>query len=278
MEISELKTVQKIAKEILFDIIDVCDNNNIEYFLLYGSLLGAVRHKGIIPWDDDIDIGMTRENYMKFLSIADEQLSKENEVVLMGSLETLSEIKVGRKGTIYCLKEAKDLNIASEITVDIFLIDYIKEKSKSIMKLDGKIRRFLRLCSLCWDEKKLLFISIDKSTHRFKFFYKFGLMLMHILRLLLGEDKINRLIYSIYVDESKTSGQVGCALFDNYTYPANYNIIQLPFEGRMINVADNYDVVLTREYGNYMELPPEDKRYNSHLEDWILMIEEQSKN
>lgn len=278
MEISELKMVQKIAKEILFDIIDVCDNNNIEYFLLYGSLLGAVRHKGVIPWDDDIDIGMTRENYMKFLSIADEQLSEENEVVLMGSRETLSEIKVGRKGTIYCLKEAKNLNIASEITVDIFLIDYIKEKSKFRMKLDGKIRRFLRLCSLCWDEKKLLFISIDKSTHRFKVFYKFGLMLMHILRLLLREDGINKLIYNMYVDQSNTSDQIGCALFDNYTYPANYSIIQLPFEGRMINAADSYNVILTREYGNYLELPPEDKRYNSHLEDWILFIEEQSKN
>lgn len=155
MKVEDLRIVQEIATEILFDIVDVCEKNNIEYFMLYGTLIGAVRHQGMIPWDDDIDIGMTRENYEKFLSIADKQLAAENQMILMGSKHTLSEIKVGRRGTYYCIKGTEELNIANQITVDIFLIDYVKEKSPIQQGISKKVRWFLRMCSLNWDEKSL---------------------------------------------------------------------------------------------------------------------------
>lgn len=276
MEKSELQIVQKVAKEILFDIVDVCENNNIEYFLMYGTLIGAVRHRGIIPWDDDIDIGMTRENYQKFLQVAGTQLSPENHLILMGDRDSLSEIKIGRYGTVYCLKEARDLSIASEITVDIFLIDFVKESAPLVNTMKSRFRSFLRLSSLCWDEKKLLFISIDKSTHRMKWLYKLGLNCMHLLRMILGETGINRIIYKMYVDKSGKSGRLACASFDNYSYPAEYKIIKLPFEGRLLNAMNNYDEMLKKEYGDYMQLPPEDKRYNSHIKDWVLEIKEEN--
>ena len=60
--------------EIVKVIDKICIDNNIEYYLIYGSVLGAVRHKGFIPWDDDFDIGMTYENYIKFQEVCDEQL------------------------------------------------------------------------------------------------------------------------------------------------------------------------------------------------------------
>ena len=70
----ELKRIQEKECYILESIVSICERNCIEYFLIGGTCLGAVRHNGFIPWDDDIDIGMTRENYDKFLSIAKEQL------------------------------------------------------------------------------------------------------------------------------------------------------------------------------------------------------------
>ena len=62
--------------DIVKDIDDVCKKNNIEYYILYGSALGAIRHKGFIPWDDDFDIGMTYDNYVKFLEVCEQQLDK----------------------------------------------------------------------------------------------------------------------------------------------------------------------------------------------------------
>lgn len=97
MNLNELKTVQKIMKETLFDIIDVCEKYEIEYFLMYGTLLGAVRHQGIIPWDDDIDIGMTRNNYNKFLEVASKELEGKYTIRIMGGGQEVSFRNKSRK-------------------------------------------------------------------------------------------------------------------------------------------------------------------------------------
>lgn len=74
---TELNKVQSIILSIFKEIVRICDENDIIYFIINGTALGAVRHGGFIPWDDDIDIGMTRENYDHFLSIAQEKLPQD---------------------------------------------------------------------------------------------------------------------------------------------------------------------------------------------------------
>lgn len=72
----ELKKIQKLETDALKIIIDICEKLEIEYFLIGGTALGAIRHNGFIPWDDDIDIGMTRNNYIRFLKEAPKYLPK----------------------------------------------------------------------------------------------------------------------------------------------------------------------------------------------------------
>lgn len=71
---NDLYELKKVEIELLKFFIDICDKYKLKYFVLYGTLLGAVRHKGFIPWDDDIDVGMLREDYECFLKVAQEEL------------------------------------------------------------------------------------------------------------------------------------------------------------------------------------------------------------
>ena len=72
-----LRNVQLIQLEIAKEVKRICEQNNISYFMDGGTLLGAVRHKGFIPWDDDLDFGFTRDNYEKFIATAKKNLSSE---------------------------------------------------------------------------------------------------------------------------------------------------------------------------------------------------------
>ncbi len=76
-----LKKLQKLELEMLLKIVDICEKNNITYYLFGGTLIGAVRHEGFIPWDDDIDLGMPRPDYEKFLEIAESELGENYDLL-----------------------------------------------------------------------------------------------------------------------------------------------------------------------------------------------------
>ena len=123
-----LRGVQLIQLEIAKEVHRVCLKNNLCVFMLGGTLLGAVRHKGFIPWDDDFDFGMMRKDYDKFLEIAPIQLGEKYYLLEWKQNKDypLHMVKIMKKGTIYKEKNRND-KAGHGIWVDLFAYDHIPE-------------------------------------------------------------------------------------------------------------------------------------------------------
>lgn len=280
MRIEDLPKIHKIDTEILKSIVEICDRHQIEYFMIYGTLLGTIRHGGPIPWDCDVDLGMTRENYMKFYEIAGKELGPKYRINVMGSgsVKYLSELKVGKNGTWVYLEGTRDLNIMRQIQNDVFLFDYIKPLTPRQTRLYERIRKILYVGKLNWDEKKLIMMVLDEGKRKGRLLYKAGLMALHAMRALITEEGIEKLLYKMFVDETGTSGRMGLVLDGGklVTWPAESfrDLVKMDYDGLSVTVPANYDQILTDIYGDYMTPPPEDKRYRRHMDRYVLEIHE----
>lgn len=273
---NDLKRVQEIDYELLCAVDEICKKHNIQYYLFYGTLLGAVRHKGQIPWDDDVDIAMTRDNYLRFYEIAPSELDDSRFFVkLMGSGSTkyVSEVKVGRKGTTYCMPGTEDTNVMHNVFIDIFCLDYAKKHSIKKHLFYRKIWGILKLFKLNWSEKELLMICIKKSGSRIWPLYDILLVIMHIVRFVFGERFFERIGYKMFVDDSnKSNCFIPVSSLSGHLYEIKWfdRVENLEFNGRLFPVPVAYKEVLMTDYQNYMQLPPADKRYIKHFNSWVF--------
>lgn len=122
--------LRKVEVEILKEIHKICTENDLQYYLCGGTLLGAVRHKGFIPWDDDIDIVMPRDDYNKFITLClNGKLDKQ---YILQNTDTEPEYhlpftKIRKKHTFFDEEGVRKLKIHKGIFVDIFPLDYSKK-------------------------------------------------------------------------------------------------------------------------------------------------------
>ena len=134
-----LENIKSRSIDILIDIDRVCKENDIKYTLYYGTLLGAIRHKGFIPWDDDIDIGMMREEYEKFIKIYDKNHSDIYE--LLTSRQKNYFLPYAKVNDISTTSYLDDVELPFGVSVDIFPIDYQnndEQKAKKMFDLQNK--------------------------------------------------------------------------------------------------------------------------------------------
>lgn len=265
-DLQELTTedIKEIAFGVLCQVRDICDKQGITYFLDGGTLLGAIRHKGFIPWDDDIDICMTRPDYDRFIAYC-----KENDTPFgLASHETdenYTELYAKAYDTSTICKEQFVNRSGAQygVYVDIFPVDGLGNSDGQALKLLHK-SRFKRSMLTAANWQKFF-----KSKSR-KWYVEPVRFVFYLFSRCVNRRKLIAKIEKIYkpfaFENCEKVGVVcGCygdkeimnrSIYDNNT--------EVRFESGKFKATASYDEFLTNLYGDYMQLPPEEKRITHH--------------
>lgn len=255
MDKKHLRKLQNAQIEILDEFVGFCNRNNLEYFLIGGTLLGSIRHDGFIPWDDDLDVAMPRKDYEIF-----KETFKDHGKFILDSYETnsmywLPFLKIRNKNTVYLEKIQKNYNGPTGIWMDIFPLDYSNTNSGIWHKI-----RFKTPYIVCGAICKKSRIEHDKSSICREIVKKAlsimpKRMLVRIQETIMQSCKDTASKYYINLG-SKYGSNKQTHLRDRY-----YPIAKHLFCGKKYNVPNDFDYVLKKIYGEkYMELPPKEKR------------------
>lgn len=265
LSIDELKNYEL---EILKVFADFCNKNNLKYYLAYGTLIGAVRHKGFIPWDDDIDVQMSRPDYNKMIEILkkfDNHLT-ENIVLFTPYTKNFQYpfCKIVNTNTFVHESTMKN-NYNTGIWIDIFPIDAVPKNNtlKHIKKL-AKIRKYYFYTI----EKKYTQKSILGKI-RFKLVQIFFTPICKIFNMKARFDKMNQKLDFETAELFATTIDINAE--NTLMTKSDFNQTKILFEGIEFTTFENYDSILRNFYGDYMQLPPIEKQVYTHsIEAYLL--------
>lgn len=277
--LNKKKIMQNASLECLKDILLVCNNQNLRILLGGGSALGAVRHNGFIPWDDDIDLNMPRDDFEKFKKIFDEKLGDKYTLYTANYKNHAYTrfAKVEIKNTLL-ITETNYLNKRKMgISLDIFVIDKIP-KSKVVRFLHGIIATTLMfICSNVsfYINKNSLLKNdyISKKTKIIVYYLKLVVgLLFQIVPLYKWYNILDNFLY--YKGETNLRGvptgrkHYFGEIFDKGVYFPSSNGI---FENLNVYLPNQVDKYLVNLYGNYMEMPPINKRTSHKILDCRIL-------
>lgn len=254
-----LRKVQLRELDMLLEMKRICDRHGLKYYLCGGTLLGAVRHKGFIPWDDDIDITMLRADYERFLQIAPKEISSEYYVESARSDPNYvySFCKIRANGTVYMEECTSKLDMHQGIWIDIFPLDDIQGVDYTV--LDKRDRR-IKFWQTAVDHQAKI-ITLHKPTSRL-FFSLLGALKKG--RLMACKEKVlqegNSAHPTHVIDYCDIYGYRKTIFpIEMYLEPAT-----VEFEGHLFTTVNDPDRYLTQIYGDYMQPPPVEKRVSEH--------------
>ena len=259
-----LRRLQLTQLEILDEIVRICNKHHLRYYLAEGTLLGAVRHHGFIPWDDDLDIAMPRADYERFLKLCENELDPQ---YFAHSVHTdksywLIFAKIRKKGTEFNEYCVRHLSVPKGIYVDVFPLDDVTTEA-------GLLKRFRTKCI----KKIYALISYKKGV---------DLPMTPFIRMVLFLTKPISIYRLSRWAERWMRKQNGRRTEYYVNYGSYYNTVkqtilkskyepaaELMFEGKRYTVPCDYDYVLRRAYSDYMQLPPVEKRVQQHRPEYI---------
>ncbi len=246
--------------EMLKLFISICQKNDLTYYLVGGTALGAIRHGGFIPWDDDIDLAMPRPDYEKFMEIGQRELP---EGFFLQNHKTDPDYrndfaKIRNSNTVYLEATAVNIKINHGIYIDIFPIDGYPEKRRSQKKLEFK--KNLAKYYLSKD-----YIIANNTLKR-----KMRLGLIKLIFLYRAPSQVIDKLEKMYKKYSYDTSEIvvchgGAWGKLEQCEKAQYGQgVEGCFEGVIAKLPEKTHEYLAHKYGNYMELPPIEKRIGHH--------------
>lgn len=256
---TDLQHLQQVILIIAKDVDVLCQRNGIRYFLLGGSAIGAVRHKGFIPWDDDLDIVMDAENYDKFIKVCREQLDTKKYYLQEGYVDwPMPFTKIKLRGTVF-EEPGQFANSKNEsgIFLDVFKVENAPSSTIG--------QRWQYLCA----KYLLCYCLLERGWSEATFVKKLMMMAAYpvkigfVRKFLKNQTEIwnnKETDYRVFLAGRYRYGKAFYKkdIFDSAVY--------VPFEDTMLPVPEAYDRWLTQIFGDYMTPPPASEQVGLHLQ------------
>lgn len=265
---NNIKILQELELENLDFLMNICEKNNLRYYLVGGTLIGVLRHKGFIPWDDDIDVAMPRVDYIKFLEIAKTQLPPNIDIKTKTSdpnYKCYFTRIINNKRKIYWDQGQYKAKIG--VWMDVFPVDGLP---------NGFFRRWWHVFEIYFLKMLYKFSEIDHVMTNKKRGILENILIKFALTIKVGKlissektlDRIDKKLQKYPFDEAKYA----------WNYSGGHGLKEIMpkewwggtrrgvFEGRDVSILEKAEEHLTYLFGDFMKLPPENERYTHTIE------------
>ena len=269
-----MNPLQQKQLDILKAFIRVCDKHNLEYFLVYGTALGAIRHKGFIPWDDDIDVGMPREDYEKYIQLQSEYEGTPYFIQTFKSdpCYIYNYAKLRDSSTTFLENAFKNHRINQGVFIDVFPVDGMSRTEGNREKI-GKKNKFI------WRQVYFSYLpALRRKVHKRTFFKDILLNIVAGLFYVFDiahyrNKRVERFVKKIPLSEAKMAGIMFGFTWKINCMPADIfkETIKVPFEDIEVKVVKQYDRYLTLLYKDYMKFPPKEQQVGHHYNSGVSL-------
>lgn len=269
-----MNPLQQKQLDILKAFIRVCDKHNLEYFLVYGTALGAIRHKGFIPWDDDIDVGMPRADYEKYIQLQSEYEGTPYFIQTFKSdpCYIYNYAKLRDSSTTFLENAFKNHRINQGVFIDVFPVDGMSREEGDREKI-GKKNKFI------WRQVYFSYLpALRRKIHKRTWFKDILLNIVAGLFYVFDiahyrNKRVERFVRQVPFEEAKMAGIMFGFTWRINCMPADIfrETIKVPFEDIEVKVVKQYDRYLTLLYKDYMKFPPVEQQVGHHYNSGVSL-------